>query len=183
MNNIIAFAFKKEKEAKKFLNKSKKILIEGDFAELYDQYIEAVPGWRWFKSFLYIVTGFTIVCLLIRWWVFLFWKKMVVQTTVTEVVTGDIYNVTLDTKQIPAIGSLVWYYNNEIVPQSWAELMQIRIENDWVIKYNLCDTITELESRSCWEDCTEYFHPEYWNCFDTTIIASTEQWLKDALCD
>ena len=61
MNNIIAFTFKKEKEAKKFLDLSKKTLADEKFTEHYDTYIDAVPSWRRFKSFLYLIATIAII--------------------------------------------------------------------------------------------------------------------------
>lgn len=194
MKNNVLVKFDNEKEARAFEKDCIEILKKKKYSKPYNEYWYKEPG-RWhFKSFLYILLWIIITTLLIRFFVVQFQKKpepRVITNVVT--VTGDTYQVTLNTNTLPAIGSMVYYYNSEIVMQSNAKLNQIRVDSDGITRFNICtqdefNKICLLEKpwQVKWnydEDrCQKRSEPEYSDCFDTSIIGSSEQELKNALC-
>lgn len=190
-------SFDKEKEAKEFDKDCTEILKHKKYSKPYTEYDVTVPA-RWhFKNFLYILGGIVMVALVIRFFVVRFQHKpepITITNTVT--VTGNTYNVTLDTKKLPAIGSLVYYYDSTITVQKWAKLNQIRVDSDGMTRFNICKpneserTCLVEGDRSCpeWETCWEpwckvWNEPPYTDCFDTSIIGETEQQLRDWICN
>ena len=110
-----------------------------------------------FKDFLYVIWWLAIITLIV--WLCYLWfssKSFINRPNIT--------NVVLDQQELPAIWEKVYFYGWDMKIYNDRTLNQIRIDSDWVVKYNIC--------------LTDYIN----NCFDTLYVATTEQWLKEWLC-
>lgn len=199
-------SFWDEDEKKKFIEQSKEYYNKRDDGYYFEYDEEKTLTDRQakfnqnFKEFLYVL-WWIIACLLIVfvfYWGFTKKPEPIIKTN-TITVTGNTYEVTIDTKKIPAIGSLVYYYDATISVQKWAKLNQIRVDADGITRYNIC--LPKEEDRTClvenpkrdpmnndnaneWlEYCVQRNEVPYTNCFDTSIIGSTEQTLRDWICN
>lgn len=197
----ITLNFSSKKEETKFINKAKEIYEDWDDHHLeYDSEanieLQKKQANQNFKEFLYIIGWITMIALIIWFFVAQFRKQPEPIIKTNEIyITGNIYEVTMDTKKLPAIWSLVYYYDNTMTIQSWAKLEQIRIDSDWVTRYRIC--LQEPAMAQCMEEyednrypsgqhkderCRERSNAPYSNCFDTVLIGNTTQWLKDNMC-
>ena len=149
------------------------------------------------KEFLYVLAAIAMIAIILTTVIVVTKHKPepIIKTN-TVVVTGNTYEVTLDTKKIPAIWNLVYYYDSTISAQSWAKLNQVRIDSDGIIRYNICtqwgkwdDSCTKfIEDKNdcydgkCTQKCVAWDIP-YDQCIDTSIISNILQWLKDGICN
>jgi len=198
-------SFSNEEEKKLFIKQSKAYYDKRDDwfyfeynedSSLEERTANAKQNW---KEFLYVV-WWVVLCALIVWFFIVQFSKKpepIIKTN-TVTVTGNTYQVTIDTKKLPAVGSLVYYYDNTITAQKWAKLNQIRVDADGITRFNVClqaekwddncttwkDTNQDCDDqwKNCNRECTARDVP-YNNCFDISIIGETEQDLKDWICN
>lgn len=186
MENNVLVKFDDEKEARAFEKDVIAILKKKKYSKYYSEYWYKEPS-RWhFKSFLYVLVSLILAATTILFFVRHFQHKPEPITIIdTQIVTGNTYEVILNTNKLPAIWDMVYYYDKTISVQSWAKLNQIRVDADGIIRYNICLQQEvwcndEYDGDYYWECKTPIY--EWNNCFDISIIGSTEAELREWIC-
>lgn len=194
--------FSDEKEKKNFIEQSRKYYNKRDDWSYFESEEIRTPEENMKQAMTNrkatgMIIG-TIVWVAALFLLFRWGFKAPKTVTETVIVTGNTYEVTINTTKLPAIGSLVYYYDATIAVQHWAKLNQIRVDSDGITRYNLCtqaivssdelcesriDDKNNCDEVGCAQKCTHRYPIPYDQCFDTSIIWSTEQDLRDWICN